>query len=86
MEHFDKACPNKIYGLHYENLITNFDTEVRALLDFCELPVETECFSYFENARGVRSPSSQQVRLPIYTAGLDKHRMYEPWLAPLKAA
>jgi hypothetical protein len=34
----------------------------------------------------VRTPSSEQVRQPIFRDGLDQWTKYEPWLGPLKAA
>jgi len=34
----------------------------------------------------VRTASSEQVRQPIYTSGVDQWRRYEAWLDPLKAA
>src|SRR5947207_14065397 len=33
-----------------------------------------------------RTPSSEQVRQPIFREGLDQWRHYEPWLGPLKEA
>ena len=36
--------------------------------------------------RQVSTVSSEQVRRPIFTDGIDHWRNYEPWLAPLKAA
>ncbi len=33
--------------------------------------------------RSVRTPSSEQVRKPIYTSGLDYWRNYEPFLGQL---
>ena len=38
------------------------------------------------NERAVRTASSEQVRQPIYRAGIDQWRHFEPWLDPLKAA
>jgi hypothetical protein len=34
----------------------------------------------------VATPSSQQVRQPIFTDALDQWRHFEPWLGSLKAA
>jgi hypothetical protein len=34
----------------------------------------------------VATPSSEQVRQPIFTDAVDHWRHYEPWLDPLKAA
>ena len=34
----------------------------------------------------MRTASSQQVRKPIYSEGLEQFRHYEAWLGPMKAA
>jgi hypothetical protein len=34
----------------------------------------------------VRTASSEQVRKPIFTEGLDQWRHYEKWLQPLRQA
>jgi hypothetical protein len=59
---------------------------VRRLLDYCGLPFEEQCLSFHETRRAVQTPSSEQVRQPLYTEGVDQWRNYEPWLGPLKQA
>ena len=59
---------------------------MRRLLDYCGLPFEEACLRFYENERAVRTASSEQVRQPIFTRGLDQWRHYEPWLGPLKDA
>jgi hypothetical protein len=34
----------------------------------------------------VRTPSSEQVRRPIFTDAVEQWKNYEPWLAPLEEA
>jgi hypothetical protein len=70
----------------YERLIEDTEGEVRRLLDYCGLEFEPACLRFYENARAVRTASSEQVRTPIFREGVDQWRHYEPWLAPLKAA
>ena len=70
----------------YERMIEDTEGEVRRLLDYCGLPFEEGCLRFFENARPVRTASSEQVRKPIYREGVDHWRHYEPWLGPLKDA
>lgn len=40
----------------------------------------------YENARAVRTPSSEQVRSPIFRDAIDQWRHFESWLGPLKEA
>jgi len=41
---------------------------------------------FYETERAVRTASSEQVRLPIFTDAVDHWQNYEPWLGPLKTA
>ena len=59
---------------------------MRRVLEYCGLPFEEQCLRFYENERAVRTPSSEQVRQPIFRDGLDHWRHYEPWLGPLKQA
>jgi tetratricopeptide (TPR) repeat protein len=86
MDHVDQVLPGRVYRLHYERLVTDTENEVRRLLDYCRLPFEPECLRFYENRRVAQTISSEQVRRPIYTAGLEQWRHFELWLDPLKAA
>ena len=82
----DEALPGRVHRVIYDQLIDDPEAEVRRLLDYCGLGFEPGCLRFYENARPVRTASSEQVRQPLFREGLDQWRHYEPWLAPLKAA
>jgi tetratricopeptide (TPR) repeat protein len=86
MAHFDAVLPGRVHRVHYEAMVADTETQVRQLLDYCGLPFDDACLRFFENARPVRTASSEQVRQPIYRHGVDHWRHFEPWLGPLKAA
>ncbi|MGO4551285.1 sulfotransferase [Lysobacter sp. 2RAF19] len=86
MAHFDTVLPGRIHRVFYERMVADTEGEVRRLLDYLGLPFEAGCLRFYENDRPVRTASSEQVRRPIYTDGVDQWRHYEPWLDPLKAA
>jgi tetratricopeptide (TPR) repeat protein len=86
MDHWDTALPGKVLRVHYEDVVADTAGQVRRILDHCGLPYEDACVRFYETKRSVRTPSSEQVRQPIYTSGLEQWRNFEPWLDPLKAA
>ncbi|MFC4526919.1 sulfotransferase [Dyella halodurans] len=86
MSHFDEVLPGRIHRVIYEHMVEDTEGEVRRLLDYCGLPFEPSCLRFFENARPVRTASSEQVRRPIYREGVDHWRHYEAWLGPLVEA
>jgi predicted Zn-dependent protease len=82
----DRASPGSVHRVIYERMVADTEREVRRLLDHLGLPFEPACLEFYNNDRAVRTASSEQVRRPIFTDGLDQWRNYEPWLGPLVAA
>jgi tetratricopeptide (TPR) repeat protein len=86
MAHFDAALPGRVHRQLYEDMVEDTEAQIRALLAHCGLDFQPACLRFWETDRSIRTPSSEQVRQPIYRGGLDQWRNYEPWLDPLKAA
>ena len=86
MSDFDAALPGRVHRVQYERLIADPEAEVRALLEYCGLPFEAGCLKFYDNRRVVQTISSEQVRMPLYSAAVSQWRHYEPWLGPLKDA
>ena len=84
MNHWDKVLPGKILRIQYEDVVSNLENEVTRILEYCNLPFEDNCINFHKTERNVRTPSSEQVRQPIYKSGLEQWKNYEPWLEPLK--
>jgi len=86
MDHWDHVLPGFVHRVQHEDVVDNLEQEVRRLLEFCNLPFENECVEFYKTHRSVRTPSSEQVRQPIFRTALDAWQNYEPWLGPLKEA
>jgi tetratricopeptide (TPR) repeat protein len=86
MAHFDAVLPGRIHRVFYEDTVADTEAVVRGLLAYCGLDYEPACLRFFENERPVRTASSEQVRQPIYQAGVELWKHYEPWLDPLREA
>ena len=86
LAHFDKVLPRRIYRLVHERLVEAPEPEIRALLDHLGLPFDPACLRFHENKRPVGTPSAEQVRRPLSTAGIGRWRAYAPWLGPLHDA
>ena len=86
MAHYDAVLPGHVHRVIYEDLVADTEGEVRRLLAYLDLPFEPACLRFFETQRPVATPSSEQVRQPIFADAVDHWRNYQPWLGPLKAA
>jgi len=86
MDHFDTVLPGQILRVIYEDVVSDTEAQVRRILEYCGLPFEPACVDFHKTKREVRTASSEQVRQPINTKGLEAWRPFEPWLGPLKTA
>jgi len=80
---WDEVLPGFVHHLDYAALVADTEGEVRRMLDYLGLPFEPACLDFHRNARAVRTPSGDQVRQPIFRAGLEGWKRFEPWLGPL---
>ena len=76
MRHWHEALPGRILDVHYEETVTDLETQVRRILEYCGLPFEEQCLRFYETDRAVKTASSEQVRQPIYTGSLGAWRRY----------
>jgi predicted Zn-dependent protease len=86
MAHWDEALPGRVLRVRHEDVVGDLEGQVRRILDHCGLPFEAACVEFHRTRRSVRTPSSEQVRQPIFRDGLDAWRPFEPWLGPLREA
>lgn len=84
MAHWRRILPENAWlDVNYEDIIQNTETEVRRLIDYCNLTWDPACLAFHESKRAVRTASFMQVRQPVYTSSLDRWRRFETELAPL---
>ena len=48
IKHWHKVLPGKILDVHYEETVDDLDSQVRRILDFCELPFEESCVKFHQ--------------------------------------
>ena len=86
MAHVDHVLPGRVHRVIYERMVDDTESEIRALLDYCGLEFEPACLTFYETDRAVRTPSSEQVRRPIYRDATQEWQPYEAHLGALKQA
>jgi hypothetical protein len=83
MDHWHRVLPGRVLTVQYEEVVADVEAEVRRLLEFCELPWDDACLRFYESDRPVRTPSSEQVRQPIYDRSIGHWRNFESHLGEL---
>lgn len=85
MQHWERVLPSRLLTVRYESLVSDTELEVRRLLEHCGLPWEEACLEAHRTPRDVRTPSTWQVRQPIYATSIGRWRHYEQQLEPVRA-
>jgi len=84
MEHWRRVLPEGVFlDVRYEKLVTDFENQVRRILDYCGLQWNDACLSFHTTERPVATASWVQVRQPIYTTSARRWRPDETMLQPL---
>ena len=83
MAHWETVFPGVVHRVHYEAMVTDPESTIRALLTYCNLDFEPGCLDFHANERTVRTASSEQVRQPINQKGIDAWRPFDSWLGPM---
>lgn len=85
MAHWDTVLPGFVLRVQHEEVIDDLEGQVRRILDFCGLPFEANCLDFHRTERSIKTPSSEQVRQPIYRSGMTQWQNFESQLQPLAA-
>ncbi len=86
MGHWREALPMAIHEIRYEELVADPEGQVRALIEFLDVPWDKRCLVPHRKKRAVQTASSWQVRQPIYASAIGRGRHYDKHLGPLKQA
>ena len=86
MDHIDRVLPGRVHRVIYEHMVDDTEKEIRALLDYCGLEFEPQVLEFYKTERAIRTPSSEQVRRPIYRDATEEWRPYSKYLEPLRRA
>ena len=86
MDHWDKVLPGFVLTVNHEDVVDDLEKQVSRMLNFCGLEFEQACIDFHKTKRNIKTPSSEQVRQPIYKSATEQWRHFEPYLEPLKKA
>jgi len=84
LNHWLDVAGNAIHVVRYEDLVTDTESQVRSLIDFCELPWQDECLDFHRNTQASTTASASQVRQKLYSSSIGKWKDYEEQLEPLR--
>ncbi len=74
---------NKIINIKYEDLVENFEEEVKKLFLDLNLNWEKHLYDFHKNERPVETASFRQVRNKIYKNSSEQWKSYKKYLTPM---
>ena len=78
--------PGRFFDMSYEAAVADLEPNVRALLNYLELPWEPACLDFHRQEQAVSTASAVQVREPVHTRSVGRWRHYEAQLRPMQEA
>ena len=86
MDHWIASYPDQILAVNYEDTVADIEAQARRMLDFIGAAFQEQVLSFYASKRIVMTPSSEQVRQPIYNSSVNAWQRYGPALRPLMRA
>jgi tetratricopeptide (TPR) repeat protein len=75
--------PGVMLEVRYEELVDDFEPQVRAILAHCGLEWDEACLDFHKTERPVHTASATQVRQPLYRSSVGRWRPPDAVLRPL---
>ena len=86
MQRWTTLFPERVAIADYEQLTTDPEPNMRAMVAAMGLEWEVACLAFHETKRDVRTLSATQVRQKLYTNSSKQHHAYDSHLVPLVTA
>ena len=86
MTHWRSVLDLPLLEVRYEELVADPDTWIPRLVEFCGVEWDERCLQFHKTKRAVNTPSTEQVREPMYSRSVGRWRHYETQLEPLRIA
>ena len=83
MKFWNERFSEKIININYENLVENFEEEVKKLFDKLSLNWEKQLYDFHKNQRPVETASFLQVRSKVYQKSSEQWKSYEKYLTTM---
>ena len=83
MDHWNDRLPNRICEVPYEALVDNLEDTIKGVLNHIGVDFDRACLEFYNVRRIAVTPSADQVRKPIYTSSVGRHKHFDSHLGAL---
>jgi tetratricopeptide (TPR) repeat protein len=82
MQHWTGMYPQQILTVHYESLVSDLETQARAMANFLQIEFDPGMLAPHLKDRVVTTASNVQVRKKVYTSSIGNWLNYRPQFEP----
>jgi len=79
IDFWKKKLPNFVYEIQYENLINETTTEIKQLIEFCDLEWDQNCLNFYNNRNSIKTLSVKQARKKIYKTSVNSFENFNKY-------
>jgi len=83
MAHWNKQYSGLIYEVPYESIVDDLDGTIKGVLAHIGIEFDPACLEFYNVRRIAVTPSADQVRRPIYSSSVGRHKHFESHLGEL---
>ena len=81
MKFWKTKIPDFIYDVEYEKLVNDKESEIKKILNFCELNWDEKCLNPDKNSKTpIKTVSIAQARQPIYKSSVNSSNNFDKYL------
>jgi len=80
MRYWKKNIKDFVIDIHYEDIVSNPEKNIRYLLKICKLNWDKKCLKFYENKRAIKTASDIQARGRIYISSINSWKKYKKYL------
>ena len=84
LSYWQQVLGERIRVQSYEELVSNPEEQIKSLLDYCDLPMESACLNFHQRTNAVTTASMTQVRQPIYKKSVARWKRYESYIPEIE--
>ncbi len=75
--------PGAMLDVSYEDIVDDLEGQARRLIEYCGLPWDDRCITFYSTSRTIKTASAVQVRKPLFRSSLQRWRHYQGYIGPL---
>ena len=80
MKFWNDRFGDTILNIKYENMIKDNESEIKKIINFCNLDWEDNCLEFYNNKTPIKTMSTAQARQPIYKSSVKSFDKYSKFL------